>query len=155
MKRLAQIELGAALAAAALALVASLYFLVALLGERRVCYGMRADKLLCQAVTFATAERFALVVVTVLAFFAGGAAGAWFHQRAKDAAGRGVALGILCTCAVFAVCMVVPALNGPGLFLLPSTLLLAVAAAIGLSPSVRDTWLEVRNTLPSPTANRK
>ncbi len=148
-KRLAQIELGAALAAAGLALVTSIFFLFALLGQRQVCYGMRADKLLCQSISLATAARFALVVVTVLAFFAGGAIGAWFHQRAKDGSGRGVALGVLATCAVFVVCMVLPALNGPGLFLLPSTALLLVAAALGLYPALRETWQEVRGTLPS------
>ena len=60
-----------------------------------------------------------------------------------------MALGVLATCAVFVVCMVLPALNGPGLFLLPSTALLLVAAALGLYPALRETWQEVRGTFPS------
>jgi hypothetical protein len=146
MKRLARIEIGLAAAAAGLALVASIYFIVALLGQRQVCYGMRADKLLCQSVSFQTAERLALVVVTVLAFFIGGAVGAWFHQRAKENSARGVSLGLLVTCAIFVFCMTIPALSGPGLFLLPSMLLLLTSAAIGLYPSALDTWREIKGT---------
>ncbi|MBF6590351.1 MAG: hypothetical protein IVW57_07445 [Ktedonobacterales bacterium] len=143
MSRIARTEVGLALAAGGLAVIASLYFIIALIGQREVCYGVRASKLRCETITLMTPARMALVMTTVLAFYAGGIAGAWLHQRAKEPGARAAALGLLCTCAVFVLSMTVPLIQGAGFFLLPSMLLLVAAAVVGLYPATRETWREL------------
>lgn len=137
MTRVTRAEVGVAFFAAGLALLTAIYLIFSLFGQRQICYGVQADRLVCQPVSFAAAERPALVIITILAFYFGGAAGAWLHARAKEPTARSAAFGLLCTCAIFLLCIVVPALNGSGLFLAPSMLLMLIAALLGLVALIR------------------
>jgi hypothetical protein len=150
-----RIEVGLALGAAGLALVTCGYFIVSLLGEHEVCYGIQAKKLICEPMSLQSAERLALVVATILVFFAVAAAGAWFHQRAKESGARSAALGTMCTAAVFIICMTAPALNGVGLFLLPATVLMLAAAGVALYPAARNTWREIASETHAATSQRE
>ena len=138
MNRLARAETWLALAALALAVLACLYLMISLFGANEVCYGISSRSVLCTPLKPGTddftqaAGRLLFVLVTVLVLYAGAALGAWGHERAKESSTRSAALGLLCTCTFFILGFTIPAVSGPGFFLVPSTALVSVASVIGL-----------------------
>lgn len=142
MKRIPRAETLLALVAAVLAAVASLYLVVTLYAQHEVCYGIRARALLCTHLTPQsfplTAARTVVVLGTLALLYGGALIGAWFHERAREPSARGAALGLLCTCAVLLLTLTAPAIGGPGFFLIPSTLLMLVAAGLGLYAQIQS-----------------
>ncbi|HEX9038368.1 MAG TPA: hypothetical protein VF808_15405 [Ktedonobacterales bacterium] len=129
--RLARAERVVTIIAVGLAAIAAVYLLVTLLSEHEVCYGMTASHLLCQQVDVTAAERAALVLMYPGVLFVGAAAGAFWHTRAVEPGARSTAFGLLASCAVVLVGIVVPAVSGAGFFLLPATIAMSVAAILG------------------------
>lgn len=138
INRLPRVETWLALLSGALALVTFLYLGVSLVGERAVCYGTDGTHLVCQPLAADALGRMAVVLVIMLALYACGIFGAWFHVRGKEPSVRSASLGLLWMCAIFLLCVVTTALQGPGFFLLPSMLLLLLAAIAGLIYQFRD-----------------
>ncbi|HEV8193016.1 MAG TPA: hypothetical protein VGP82_16250, partial [Ktedonobacterales bacterium] len=125
MNRLARAETWLALAALALAVLISLYLVISMFGANEVCYGISSRSVLCTPLKPGTVEytqvtgRLLFVLVTVLVLYAGGALGAWGHARAKEPSARSASLGLLCACAFFLLGLTIPAIAGPGFFLIP------------------------------------
>lgn len=124
--------------AVALAALAAAYLLFTLLSEHEVCYGMQADKLLCQPVDGIAAARGALVLLFPGVLFVGAAVGALWHTRATAPDARSTAYGLLVTSTVVLIGIVVPALSGAGFFLAPATALMAVVAILSTVKFVQD-----------------
>lgn len=135
-KRINQIEIGLALAALLIALIASLYLAITTFAAHETCYGISANKILCHPLsgnTLAqTAARIVLVLSIVLVLYAAGVAAAWWQARTRQSDARWTAFMALVTCALTVLAITLPALEGVGVFFLPSSLLLLVAAAVGL-----------------------
>lgn len=145
MNRLARTETWLALAALVLAVLASLYLVISLFGANEVCYGISSRSVLCTPLKPGSAEyaqvggRLLFVLVVVLVLFAGGALGAWGHERAKEPSARSASLGLLCACAFFILGLTIPAISGAGFFLIPSTTLVSIAAILGLVRLLQET----------------
>lgn len=138
MSGLARAERIVTVIAIALAAAAAIYLLVTLLTEHEVCYGMRADRLLCQPVDAVAAERAALVLLYPGVLFVGAAVGAFWQTRATEPGARSTAYGLLATSVVVLIGIVVPAFAGAGLFLAPATLVITVAAILGTIDFIQD-----------------
>ncbi|HEU0027674.1 MAG TPA: hypothetical protein VFQ25_11210 [Ktedonobacterales bacterium] len=138
MNGLARAERITTIVAIVLAAAAAIYLLVTLLTEHEVCYGMRADRLLCQPVDAVAAQRAALVLLYPGVLFAAAAAAAFWQTRATDPGARSTAYGLLVTSVAVLIGIVVPALAGAGLFLAPATLAITVAAVLGTIKFVQD-----------------
>lgn len=136
--RLPRVETGLGVAAGVVALLTLGYLGVSLLGEHEVCYGTDVTKLVCQPLAADAIGRLAVVLGIMLVLYAGGVLGAWFHVRAQEPTARSASLGLLWMCAIFLLCVVTTALQGPGFFLLPSMVLLFAAAVVGLIYQFRD-----------------
>ncbi len=117
---------------------AAIYLLVTLLTEHEVCYGLSADRLLCQPVDVVAAERAALVLLYPGILFVGAAVGAFWHTRATDPGARSAGYGLLVSSVVVLIGIVVPALSGAGLFLAPATLVITVTAILGTIKFIQD-----------------
>lgn len=145
MNRLARTETWLAVAALALAVVASLYLVISMFGANEICYGISSRSVLCTPLTPGTDEyaqvtgRLLFVLVTVILLYAGSALGALGHERAKEPSARSASLGLLCTCAFFILGLTIPAVSGAGFFLIPSTTLVSVASIIGLFRLLQET----------------
>ena len=135
---LARAERIATIVASVLGVVAAIYLLVTLLTEHEVCYGLQANRLLCQPVDVIAAERAALVLLYPGVLFVGATAGAFWHTRATDPSARSTAYGLLVSCVVVLIGIIVPAIAGAGLFLLPATLVITVAAVLGTIKFIQD-----------------
>lgn len=122
----------------ALAVLAAAYLLFMLFSEHQTCYGMQADKLLCQPVDAVAAARSALVLMFPGVLFAGAAAGALWQTRATAPDARNTAFGLLVTSTLMLIGIVIPALAGAGFFLAPATLLMTVVAILGTVKFVQD-----------------
>ena len=138
MTRLARAERITTIVAIVLGAAAAIYLLVTLLTEHEVCYGMRADRLLCQPVDAVAAERAALVLLYPGVLFAAAAVAAFWQTRATEPGARSTAYGLLVTSVVVLIGIVVPALAGAGLFLAPATLAITVAAVFGTIKFIQD-----------------
>jgi hypothetical protein len=138
MNRLARAERITTIVAIILGVAAAIYLLVTLLTEHEVCYGMRADRLLCQPVDAVAAERAALVLLYPGVLFAAAAVAAFWQTRAIEPGARSTAYGLLVTSVVVLIGIVVPALAGAGLFLAPATLAITVAAVLGTIKFIQD-----------------
>lgn len=140
MKRALRIELIAASAALALALVAGLYLIITAFVQHESCYGIQYPKIQCQPVTgqnlAQTAARVAVALSVVLVLYAGGALAAWAQRRAEKPDSRLTAYMALVTCALTALGVTLPAVSGVGYFFLPSTILILAAAVAGLPPLI-------------------
>ena len=137
-RRISGAERIMAYVAVGVAALTSAYLLFMLLSEHETCYGMQADKLLCQPVDAIAAARGALVLLFPGVLFIGGAIGALWQTRASLSENRNAAFGLLVTCTVLLIGIVAPALAGAGYFLLPATLLMIVVAALGTVKFVQD-----------------
>src|SRR5579859_2812692 len=68
----------------------------------------------------------------------GATAGAFWHTRATEPGARSTAYGLLVSCVVVLIGIIVPAISGAGLFLLPATLVITVAAVLGTIKFIQD-----------------
>ena len=136
MTRTARIEIGTVLAAFVLAIAAGLYLVITTFLANETCYGISNAKIVCHQLTAAdiapTGARMIVVLGTVWALFAGSLLAAWWQGRAREPGARSVAYLVLVTCAVTIVSITIPAISGVGFFFVPSTLVLAAAAIVGL-----------------------
>lgn len=138
MRRINQAERILTYVAVTLAALAAAYLLFTLLSEHEVCYGMQADKLLCQPVDGIAAARGALVLLFPGILFVGAAVGALWQTRATTPDARSTAFGLLVSSTVVLIGIVVPALAGAGFFLAPATALMTVVALLGTVKFVLD-----------------
>lgn len=138
VRRVSHAERILAYVAVGLAALTSAYLLFMLLSEHETCYGMQADKLLCQPVDAVAAARGAVVLLFPGVLFVGATIGAVWQTRARTPENRNAAFGLLVTCAVLLLGIVVPALSGAGFFLLPATLLVVAVAILGVITFVQD-----------------
>lgn len=123
--------------AVALADAAALYLLASLLSAHEVCYGMRAGRLLCQPVDAIAAARAALVLLYPGVLFVGAVVGAFWQTR-PDVSSEGTAYGLLVSCVVVLIGIVAPAVFGAGLFLVPATVAITIAAILGTIKFIQD-----------------
>lgn len=138
MRRLALAQRILTYIAIALASVTAAYLLFTLLSQHEVCYGMRADKLLCQPVDALAAARGAVVLLFPGVLMVGAAVGALWQLSARASDNRSAAYGLLVTCVVVLIGIVVPALSGAGFFLVPATVVIAIVAIIATIRFFRD-----------------
>ncbi len=117
---------------------AAIYLLVSLLTTHEVCYGMRADHLLCQPMDALAMERAFLTLLYPAVLFVAAAAGAFWQTRATDSGARSTAYGLLVTSVVVLIGIIVPALASAGLFLAPATIAITVAAVLGTIKFFQD-----------------
>lgn len=136
MNRTARIEIGTVLAAFVLAIAAGLYLVITTFLANETCYGISNAKIVCHPLTGAdiapTGARMVVVLGTVWSLFAGSLLAAWWQGRTREPGARSVAYLVLVTCAVTVVSITIPAISGVGFFFVPSTLVLAAAAIVGL-----------------------
>lgn len=158
-RRINQIQLGVALASLVVTLIASVYLAITTFAAHETCYGISASKILCHPITgdtlAQTSARIALVLSIVLVLYVAGAAAAWGQARARHSDARTSAYMALVTCAVTVLAITLPALEGVGVFFLPSSLLLIIAALIGLPALLQANRLDAprssQPTTPNPT----
>lgn len=142
--RIAQIERILTYLTIALAIGAAIYLAVTLFSDHEVCYGMQSTKLLCQPVDAVATERAALVMMyPAVLFFGGCAAGIW-QTRAVEPSARSTAYGLLVTCALMLLGIILPAVTTSGFFFLPGTAALTAVAIVGTVKFVRDWRLGAR-----------
>ena len=159
-RRINQVEVGVALAALLVALIAGIYLVITTFAEHETCYGISASKILCHPLTgdtlASTSARIAIILSIVVVLYAAGAAAAWWQARASQSDARSTAYMALVTCAVTALAITLSALGGVGIYFLPSTLLLVVAALAGLPALLQAKRLDVsRATLTPPSSTSK
>lgn len=130
-RRVSAAERILAYVALGLAALTSAYLLFMALSEHETCYGMQAGKLLCQPVDATAAARGLIVLAFPGVLFVGATIGAVWQTRAQASENRNTAFGLLVTCALLLLGIVVPALGGAGFFLLPATLLVVAVAILG------------------------
>ncbi len=156
-RRINQIELGVALASLVVAIIAGIYLAVTTFAAHETCYGISASKILCHPITSdtlaQTSARIALVLSIVLALYVAGAAAALGQARARHSDARVSAYMALVTCAVTVLAINLAALEGVGVFFLPSSLLLIVAALIGLPALLQANSLDATRSHPTSPPN--
>jgi hypothetical protein len=138
MRRVSSAERIMAYVAVVVAALSSAYLLFMLFSQHETCYGMQADKLLCQPVDAIAAARGALVLLFPGVLFIGATIGAVWQTRATAPENRNAAFGLLVTCALLLLGIVAPALAGAGFFLMPATLLMVVVAILGTVKFAQD-----------------
>jgi hypothetical protein len=138
MRRISGAERILAYVTVGLAAVTFAYLFFMLLSEHETCYGMQANKLLCQPVDTMAAARGAIVLLFPGVLFVGGAFSALWQSHARTPDSRNVAFGLLVTCTLLLIGIVTPAMAGAGFFLLPATLVMVVAAIVGTVKFVQD-----------------
>lgn len=155
-KRINQVEVGFALAALLVALIAGIYLVVTTFAEHETCYGISASKILCHPLTgdtlAQTSARIAIILSIVIVLYAAGAAAAWWQSRTRQSDARSTAYMALLTSALTLLAITLPALEGVGIFFLPSSLLLLVAAIIGLPALLQAKRLDAPRSTPTPTS---
>jgi magnesium-transporting ATPase (P-type) len=133
-----------ALVSFVLSLLASGYLLISLFGAHEICYGVSNQALLCKPVAPSSVEfaqqsaRVMFVLSTVLVLFLVALLAAWWQHHTKEPSNRSVACGVLVTSTFLIVAMTVPAIAGAGFFLVPATVLMTVAAVLGLVSLLRS-----------------
>jgi hypothetical protein len=137
VKHIGRIELGVALAALALALVAGLYLVITTIAQKQTCYGIQSAKIVCHPLSPDDAARLTVSLGIVLLLYAGGVLSAWGQLRAQQPDSRVTAYLALVTCALVTLGFTLPALAGVGFFFVPSTALMLAAALIGLPALLR------------------
>lgn len=138
MSRIARAERITTIVAIGLAVVASIFLYVSLFTDHVVCYGMRADHLLCQPVDALAAARSALALMYPGVLFAAAALGVFWHTRATEPSSRSTAFGLTVSSIVVLIGIIIPALAGAGLYLLPATVVMTVAGVIATVKFFQD-----------------
>lgn len=150
MNRYLRIEIGASIAALALAMGAGIYLAYTTLTESEVCYGISNRKIICQHLTPGSLEaaqaggRLFVVLSIVLSLYAASVLSVWWQRRAQDPSARTTAYLVLVTCTVTVIGMTLPAISGTGFFFLPSMIVLIASAIIGFFA-----WLNQRAVEPT------
>ena len=139
MKRIAQIEFIATIVALVLAVGTGLYLAVTTFNDHETCYGISSAKIVCHAFSPHTADgaqataRMAVVLAIVWAIFVVGVLASLWQMRAADQSTRTTAFMILVVCVTTALGLTLPALDGVGLFFIPSVIVLVAATFTGLA----------------------
>lgn len=140
-ERNTRIEMWSSVASLALAVLAGIFLVVSTVVAGENCYGLRAGKLQCQALTAEdagpTAARIFVVLSTVLFLYVAAALATRWQSRTRRKDARVTAYMLVVTCAVTTLALVLPTIQGTGFYFLPSSLLMVVAAAFGL-PALLD-----------------
>lgn len=157
-KRMNQVEIGVALVALIVALLAGVYLVITTFAAHETCYGISASKVLCHPLTgdtlAQTSARIAIVLSIVIVLYAAGTAAAWWQARTQQPDARSTAYMALVTCALTVLAITLPALEGVGIFFLPSSLLLIVAAVVGLPALFQAKKLDAPRSTPTPNASQ-
>lgn len=136
MTRTARIEIGAVIVSAILAMAAGLYLVISTFVANETCYGISSAKIVCHPLSAVdaaqTGARIVVVLSTVWALFAASLAAAWWQSRTREPGARSTAYLVLVTCAITVVSITIPAISGVGFFFVPSTVVLAAGAIVGL-----------------------
>lgn len=133
-----------ALVSFVLCLLASAYLLISLFGAHEICYGVSNQAVLCKPIAPSSLEfaqqsaRVAFVLSTVIVLFLAATLSAWWQHHTAEPSNRSVACGVLVTCAFLIVAITVPAIGGAGFYLAPATILISIAAVLGLYIFIRD-----------------
>jgi hypothetical protein len=135
-ERNTRIEVWSSVAGLALAVAAGIFLVATNIIAGENCYGLRAGKIQCQAITpenaGPTAARIFVVLSTVLFLYAAGALATRWQSRTRKKDARVTAYMLLVTCAVTTLALVLPTVQGTGFYFLPSSLLMVVATGFGL-----------------------
>jgi len=133
---LGRIQIGLALGALLAALLSSIYLAASVLVQREACYGVRPVKNPCVALSPQVMVNLVVVLLIVLALYAGAALLALGQQRASDPVARTTALMFLILLTVLIMGMSLSALAGPGFYLLPALVLLVASLLVGIAAQV-------------------
>lgn len=136
--RLARIQVWLALAAGGLAALVGLFFIAQAFAVRELCYGVRAFKNPCEALTPASFFRLLFILVVVLALYAIAAFAAWGQHRAQDPTTRTTALMAMVTCTLLLSGVTLAAISAAGRYLVPSLILLLAAVAVGVVSRIQE-----------------
>jgi hypothetical protein len=136
MSSLGRIQIGLALAAFLAAFLSSIYLAASVLVEREACYGVQAVKNPCVALSPQVMVNLVVVLLIVLALYAGACLLALGQQRAADPFARTTALMFLILLTFLIMGMTLSALAGPGFYLLPALMLLAASLLVGIAAQV-------------------
>lgn len=131
LTRLARAERIITLIALALGALAAVYLLAPLLTEHEICYGMQANKIICQPVDAVSAGRALLILLYPSVLLVAAAAGAWWQTHATEPSARSTAFGLLASSALVLIGIVLPAIATAGFFLVPATVAMTVAGILG------------------------
>jgi magnesium-transporting ATPase (P-type) len=132
-----------ALVSFVLCLLASAYLLISLFGAHEICYGVSNQAVLCKPIAPSSVEfaqqsaRIVFVLSTIVVLFLAATLSAWWQHHTPEPSNRSVACGVLVTCAFLIVAITVPAISGAGFYLVPATILISVAAVLGLVTLIR------------------
>ncbi len=121
-----------------LGVAAAIYLLVSLLTTHEVCYGMRADRLLCQPMDGLAIERAFLTLMYPALLFVAAAAGAFWQTRTTEPGARSTAYGLLVSSVIVLIGIIIPALASAGFFLAPATIAITIAAVLGTIKFFQD-----------------
>ncbi|HEU5348114.1 MAG TPA: hypothetical protein VFU63_05835 [Ktedonobacterales bacterium] len=140
----ARIQIILALVSFVLCLAASGYLLISLFDAHEICYGVSSRALLCRPVAPNSLEfaqqsaRVVFVLSTVIVLFLAATLAAWWQHHTKEPSNRSVACGLLATCTFLIVAITIPAISGAGFYVAPATVLMVIAAVLGLVSLLRD-----------------
>ena len=144
LEPIARVQTILALVSFVLCVLASAYLLISLFGAHEICYGVSNQTMLCKPIAPSSIEfaqqaaRIAFVLSTVVVLFLAATLSAWWQHHTAEPSNRSVACGVLVTCAFLIIAITVPAISGAGFYLAPATLLISVAAILGLFIFIRD-----------------
>ncbi len=129
--RIARYEVILALVGLALGGVAMVYLAINALVNHEACYGVTAAHIECLPVDQAAAARVVVVLMYLIPLYVGAALAMRWQTRAEEASARNTAFGLMATCVVSLLALVLSAVGGSGFFLLPSAIVMAAAAILG------------------------
>ena len=144
LEPIARVQTILALVSFVLCVLASAYLLISLFGAHEICYGVSNQAVLCKPIAPSSLEfaqqsaRVAFVLSTVIVLFLAATLSAWWQHHTAEPSNRSVACGVLVTCAFLIVAITVPAIGGAGFYLAPATILISIAAVLGLYIFIRD-----------------
>lgn len=109
------------IAAIILTAIAAIYLYVTLFSAHEVCYGLSARKLLCQPLGPAALETSITVWGYLTLLFGATAIGTWWHAGATEPSQSSTAYGLAVTSWLVLILMIIPAVTGSGLYLIPAS----------------------------------
>jgi len=130
--RIARYEVILAWVGVALAAVAMVYLAVNALVNHEACYGVTVSHMVCLPVDQAAGARVVIVLTYLVPLYIGAALAMRWQTRAEEPSARNTAFGLMATCVVSLLALVVSAVGASGFFLLPSAIVMAVAAILGV-----------------------
>jgi hypothetical protein len=130
--RIARYEVILAWVGLALGAVGMAYLAINALVNHEACYGVTASHIECLPVDQAAAARVVVVLTYLVPLYIGAALAMRWQTRAIEPTARNTAFGATATCVASLLALVVSAVGGAGFFLLPSAVVMAVAAVLGV-----------------------